>query len=189
MQSHAGESEPYATPRRLKRAEYERMVELGFFDGERVELIRGVIVRMSPQGPSHSSPLQNLSFMLTRRLPEGVRVRVQMPLLAPGDSVPEPDLAVVTHADYRVQHPASAHLVIEVSDTSRAYDRDTKAPLYAEMGVPELWLVDVRKQTIEVRTDPEDGICRRVETFGVGQTVAPRAFADVAIAVGTIFEP
>ena len=73
MQSHAGESEPYATPRRLKRAEYERMVELGFFDGEHVELIRGVIVRMSPQGPSHSSPLQNLSFVLTRRLPEGAQ--------------------------------------------------------------------------------------------------------------------
>ena len=189
MQSHAGESEPYATPRRLKRAEYERMVELGFFDGERVELIRGEIVRMSPQGPLHASPLEQLTARLLVALVGRAKVRCQMPLAGPGDSSPEPDLAVVPLGDYRSSHPTTALLVIEVSDTSRAYDRDTKAPLYAEMGVPELWLVDVRKQTIEVRTDPEDGIYRRVETFGVGQTVAPRAFADVAIAVDSIFEP
>ena len=179
---------PHATPRRISRVEYEEMTELGFFANERVELIRGVIVRMPPQGPLHSSPVQNLTHILSRRLPEDARVRVQLPLVGPGDSLPEPDLAVVAHADYRTQHPSAAHLVIEVSHTSRAYDRETKAPLYAEMGVPELWLVDVTRQTIEVRTEPEDGLYRHVETFGVTQSIAPRAFPDVSVSVAAIFE-
>lgn len=179
---------PHATPRRISRVEYEEMTELGFFANERVELIRGVIVRMPPQGPLHSSPVQNLTHILSRRLPEDARVRVQLPLVGPGDSLPEPDLAVVAHADYRTQHPSAAHLVIEVSHTSRAYDRETKAPLYAEMGVPELWLVDVTRQTIEVRTEPEDGLYRHVETFGVTQSITPRAFPDVTVSVAAIFE-
>lgn len=165
------------------------MTELGFFENERVELIRGVIVRMPPQGPLHSSPVQNLTHMLARRLPEHVRVRVQLPIAGPADSMPEPDLAIVAHADYRAKHPSTAHLVIEVSHTSRGYDRETKAPLYAEMGIPELWLVDVARQTIEVRTDPADGLYRRVETFGIEQSIAPRAFPDVSVSVAAIFEP
>ncbi len=179
---------PYGTPRRIARAEYERMVELGFFQDERVELIRGVIVRMPPQGPLHSSPIQNLTHLLSRRLPDHTRVRVQLPLAGPGDSMPEPDLAVVAHADYRNEHPRSAHLVIEVSNTSREYDRETKAPLYAELGVPELWLVDVQRKCVEVRTEPEDGAYRRVETFRLGDSVAVRAFPDVTVAVAAIFE-
>lgn len=179
---------PHATPRRISRVEYEEMTELGFFANERVELIRGVIVRMPPQGPLHSSPVQNLTHILSRRLPEDARVRVQLPLVGPGDSLPEPDLAVVAHADYRTQHPSAAHLVIEVSHTSRAYDRETKAPLYAEMGVPELWLVDVTRQTIEVRTEPEDGLYRHVETFGLTQSITPRAFPDVTVSVAAVFE-
>jgi Uma2 family endonuclease len=179
---------PHATPRRISRVEYEEMTELGFFENERVELIRGVIVRMPPQGPLHSSPVQNLTHILSRRLPEDARVRVQLPLVGPSDSMPEPDLAVVAHADYRTQHPSTAHLVIEVSHTSRAYDRETKAPLYAEMGVPELWLVDVTRQTIEVRTEPEDGLYRHVETFGLTQSIAPRAFPDVTVSVAAVFE-
>lgn len=178
----------YATPRRIALAEYERMVELGFFENERVELIRGVIVGMSPQGPLHSSPLEKLTSLLVLALVGRAKVRCQMPLRGPGDSMPEPDLAIVPHADYRARHPSAAHLVIEISDSSREYDRETKAPLYAELGVPELWLVDVRKQTVEVRTDPDDGIYRRVETLAVGQSIAPRAFPDVSVAVAAIFE-
>jgi Uma2 family endonuclease len=192
MQPEAGSSAwvpPHATPRRIALAEYERMVELGFFVNERVELIRGVIVRMSPQGPAHSSPVEKLTSLLLLALAKRAKVRCQLPLLGPGDSVPEPDIAVVPHADYRTRHPSTARLVIEVSHTSREYDRDTKAPLYAEMGVPELWLVDVRRQTVEVRTEPADGSYRRLETFGIGQAVCPTVFADVSIDVASIFEP
>ncbi|MBN8610090.1 MAG: Uma2 family endonuclease [Deltaproteobacteria bacterium] len=165
------------------------MTELGFFENERVELIRGVIVRMPPQGPLHSSPIEKLTSFLVPALLGRAKVRCQMPLVGPPDSVPEPDLAVVAQGDYRAKHPSTAHLVIEVSHTSRGYDRETKAPLYAEMGVPELWLVDVARQTIEVRTDPEDGLYRHVETFGLAQSIAPRAFPDVSVSVAAIFEP
>ena len=164
------------------------MVELGFFVDERVELIRGVIVRTSPQGPMHSSPVEKLTSLLVAALAGRAKVRCQMPLRGPGDSMPEPDVAVVALGDYRAQHPATALLVIEVSHTSRSYDRETKAPLYAEMGVPELWLVDVVRQCVEVRTEPADGLYRRVETFAVGQSVSLGAFSDVSVAVAAIFE-
>ena len=179
---------PYGTPRRIARAEYERMVELGFFRDEPVELIRGVIVRMPPQGPLHSSPVEKLTTLLLLPLHGRAKVRCQLPLTGAGDSVPEPDVAVVPHADYRAEHPRSAHLVIEVSNTSREYDRETKAPLYAEMGVPELWLVDVQRQCVEVRTEPEDGAYRRVETFRLGDSLTVRAFPDVTVPVAAIFE-
>jgi Uma2 family endonuclease len=173
--------------RRLRREEYAKLVELGSFRDEHVELIRGVIVRMAPQGPPHSSPIERLTELLVEGLRRRARVRVQSPLNGPDDSVPEPDLAIVPREDHGQAHPSSALLVIEVSNTSRTYDRETKAPLYAEMGVPELWLVDVQRQCVEVRTDPDQGIFRRVETFGIDDTLALQAFPDLRVPVRAIF--
>jgi Uma2 family endonuclease len=173
--------------RRLRREEYAKLVELGSFRDEHVELIRGVILRMAPQGPPHASAIERLNELLVEGLRRRARVRVQSPLNGPDDSVPEPDLAIVLREDHGQAHPSSALLVIEVSNTSRAYDRETKAPLYAEMGVPELWLVDVPRQCVEVRTDPDQGIFRRVETFGMDDTLTLRAFPDIRIPVRAIF--
>lgn len=176
-----------ASVRRLRREEYEQLVELGCFRDEHVELIRGVIVRMPPQGPLHSSPIERLTELLVESLRRRARVRVQLPVIGPDDSVPEPDLAVVAREDHGKAHPAAALLVIEVSNTSRTYDRETKAPLYAEMGVPEVWLVDVPRQCVEVRTDPDQGIFRRVETFGTDDTIELKAFPDIRVPVRSIF--
>lgn len=172
--------------RRLKREEYDRLVELGVFEREHVELIRGVIVRMSPQGAAHAAPIEVLNELLVPALLGRARVRVQLPLVAPDDSEPEPDVAVVDRADHTMQHPNAAHLVIEVARTSAEYDRATKGPLYAAMNVPEFWVVDVTAKAIEVYRRPREGRYEEATVLRAGATVALAAFPDVAIDVATV---
>ncbi len=172
--------------RRLRRVEYDRLVELGTFEREHLELIRGVIIRMTPQGPPHAGPIQRLTELLVTALAGRAHVRVQLPLLAPDESEPEPDLAVVPLGDYDLAHPDRAQLIIEVARTSQEYDRETKGPLYAAMNVPEYWLVDVVARTIEVRREPGPDGYGSVETVRRGTRIALAAFPDVAVAVSAV---
>jgi len=169
--------------RRLRREEYDRLVDAGVFDREHVELIRGVIIRMPPQGAPHAGPIESLTEILVLALAGRARVRVQLPLIGPDDSEPEPDIAVVPFGEPHKEHPSVAHLVIEVARTSQAYDRGTKGPLYAEMGVPEYWIVDVPNRTIEVHREPAGDRYARVETLGPGAVITLVAFPDVAVPV------
>ena len=141
--------------RRFTREEYYRLAEIGFFQGERVELIEGEIVKMSPISPLHGEVLTLLAERLWQLFGEGYRVRVQLPLSL-GDSEPEPDIAVVPGkaGDYVHAHPTTALLVVEVAQTSLEYDREVKAPLYARAGIPEYWIVNLDGQCIEVYRDP-----------------------------------
>lgn len=141
--------------RRFTREEYYRMAEAGLFNGERVELIEGDIVRMSPVGPLHGEIVTLIAEKLWALFGSGYRVRVQQPLVI-DDSEPEPDIAVVPGkpGDYREAHPTTALLVVEVSQTSAEYDREVKAPLYARAGVPEYWIVNLDEGCIEVYRDP-----------------------------------
>jgi Uma2 family endonuclease len=176
--------------RRLKREEYEKLVELGHFDNERVELIRGVIVRMPPpQGAPHAGPIETLTELLVPALVGRARVRVQLPLIAPDDSVPEPDIAVVDRADHFQTHPSSAHLVIEVARSSVTYDRETKGPLYASMGVPDYWVLDVERRVLEVYRRPSGERYEEVTALRAGATVTLVAFPDVTIAVSDLLPP
>lgn len=141
--------------RRFTREEYYRMAEMGLFHGERVELIEGDIVRMSPVSPLHGEIVTLIAEKLWTLFGRGYRVRVQQPL-AIGDSEPEPDIAVVPGkpGDYREAHPTTAVLVVEVAQTSAEYDREVKAPLYARAGIPEYWIVNLDEGCIEVYRDP-----------------------------------
>ena len=172
--------------RRLTRADYDRLVEAGTFANEHIELIRGVIVRMVPHGSPHAGPIQRLNMLLAPKLVGRAHVRVQLPVNAPDDSEPQPDLAVVEAKDFDDAHPSSAFLLVEVADSSLRYDRATKAPLYAEMGVPEYWIVNVASAEIEVHLDPKDGRYRTVRTLGKGESITLAAFDDVAIAVSDV---
>lgn len=172
--------------RRLKREEYDRLVDLGVFERERVELIRGVIVRMSPQGAPHAGPIEILNELLVPALLGRARVRIQLPLVAPYESEPEPDIAVVAKADHTKQHPAAAHLVIEVARTSVEYDRATKGPLYAAMDVPEYWVVDVTARAIEVYRRPREGRYEESTVFRTGASITLVAFPDVCIEVAAV---
>lgn len=174
------------TPRPIRRTEYERMVELGMFEGERVELLEGMIVQMSPHGPEHDSALERLNEILVKALTPRASVRVQSAFAANDGSEPEPDLAVVPRRDWSKQHPTEAHLVVEVAKSSLAKDRGVKAPLFASSGVPEYWIVNLVDRIIEVHAEPVRGAYTRVTPYRRGERVPIVSFPDVAIDVDAI---
>src|SRR5512144_538416 len=102
--------------RSFKRSEYDRMVELGLFQDERVELIRGVLVKMSPQLAPHASTIRKLTQLLMAQLQGRFALSIQSPLALSDDSEPEPDVAIVPLGDYDAEHPRTALLIIEVAD-------------------------------------------------------------------------
>jgi Uma2 family endonuclease len=173
--------------RPLSRAEYERLVDADVFRGEHVELIHGIIVRMSPQNEPHAKLVQILTRILMPALVGRADVRVQLPLAAGPDSLPEPDLAVVAIAGFKEPRPERAFLVIEVADSSLDDDRTIKAELYASAAVPEYWVVNVLDRSIGVHTEPSRGAYTRVTPYRHGDPVAPRAFPDVIVDVGQLF--
>jgi len=173
--------------RPISRVEYDRLIEMGWFADERLELLGGVLVTMSPQKPPHAGTVAALHERLTRTLGDRAHVRCQLPLAATDDSEPEPDLAVVTRADYRTAHPTTALLVIEVADTTLDRDR-RKAALYAAAGVPDYWIVDLAAGRLHVHTapDPAAATYASVTQHRPGETVAPAAFPDVPLALADI---
>ncbi|MEZ4224855.1 MAG: Uma2 family endonuclease [Polyangiaceae bacterium] len=173
-------------PRRLSRVEYDRMAALDFFRGERVELIRGMVIKMSPIGPPHASVVDRLTRLLVLGIGERALVRIQQPFLAYDESEPEPDVAVVPESSYSERHPDAALLMIEVAETSLDYDRDIKGPLYAASGVQEYWIVDVASRAIEMFSEGDGTRFNRVRRIASGG-IGPAAFPDVIIDIAQLF--
>ena len=173
--------------RPLKRAEYDRLVELGVFEDEKLELLRGALVTMSPQNSAHSEAGSWLADFLSRTLGLRALVRCQFPLAVSEDSEPEPDIAVVPRARYRDEQPTWAHLIVEVADSSLRKDREVKRDLYAEAGVPEYWIVNVADRVVEVYRVPFEGRYTERQQVGPEATLRLVEFPDVAIAVGDLF--
>lgn len=173
----------------LRRAQFDRMVEAGIFDDQRVELLRGVLVEMSPQGAPHADVSALLTELLIRALPTTAQVRCHLPFAASDVSEPEPDVAVYPARRFGDDHPARAHLIVEVSDSSLRKDRGLKSEIYAEASVPEYWVVDLVHGTVEVRTEPVDGHYTRMTTYRRGQRIALVAFPDVALATDEFLPP
>jgi Uma2 family endonuclease len=175
--------------RHLKRVEYDKLVEQGAFQNERVELVFGVVVAMSPVDPSHVKSTTVLANRLTRALGDRAEVRCQQPIAATEDSEPEPDIYVTPESDDWSQHASRAHLVVEVARTSLAYDRSEKALLYGIAEVDEYWIVDLVNELVEVRRDRDRGTWRSISTYRRGETVSLIAFPDVVIDVTEILPP
>jgi Uma2 family endonuclease len=174
------------TPRRIARPEYERMVAMGLFGDDRVELLDGVIVSMSPNDPPHASPVELLTEILVPALLGRARVRIQLPIVAGDESEPEPDLAIVPLGDYSRAHPQQALLIIEVADSSLRKDRLVKAPLYAASGFSEYWIFDVHGRSAEVHRGPLADGWARVTRHGHGETITIEAFPDVAVRIADV---
>ncbi len=156
--------------RRLSVADYFRMGELGLIgEDERVELLRGAIVEIAPPTPDHDDAIEWLTMRLVPlAIAAGVSVRVQSTIvLEIADSVPMPDLAIVEprRRDAR-RHPTSALVAIEVSVSSLRIDTRLKAGLYAEVGIPEYWVVDVRGRRVVRHTLPGPAGYEVVEQLG-----------------------
>lgn len=142
--------------RPLRRVEYDRLVQAGAFAHERVELLDGVLVVMSPQDPVHADAVQWLVRVLGQSIGKELDLRVQLPLAAGEASEPEPDIAIVPAGRYREGHPETAHLVIEVARSSQALDLGPKARLYAAAGVAEYWVVDLAAHAVIVHRGPSE---------------------------------
>jgi Uma2 family endonuclease len=176
----------HARPWRMSRAEYERVAQQGVFGDARVELIRGIVVEMPPIGTEHADKVDVLTRVFVRGVGDRAVVRVGLPFAASDDSEPEPDVALVPPRRYTDRHPERALLVVEVSESSLAHDRETKAPLYAASGVPEYWIIDVNAREVEVFDQPSGGRYSRVRRFNTG-AIAPAAFPDVTLDVNELF--
>lgn len=142
--------------RPLRRVEYDQLVALGAFAGERLELLAGALVAISPQHAPHAATIARLTKLLVRRVSEDYDLRFQLPLAIADDSEPEPDAAIVPAGDYQRAHPTTALLVIEVADSSLVRDR-RKAERYGAAGVPECWIVDLAARAVEVYSGPTSG--------------------------------
>ena len=186
---------PPLTLRRWKRAEYDRLVELGVFEGEPIELIGGHLVVAEPQFPYHASAIGAAEYALRAVLPPGWIVRTQAPISLDDDSEPEPDLVVVPGrpSDYRHAHPARPVLAVEVAESSVAFDRVHKGSLYARAEIQDYWILNLADRVLEVYRDPGSDPSapygwryRSVTTLAPPAVVVPLGFAAVQIAVADL---
>lgn len=177
------------TMRRLISVEeYYQMGEAGIFEeAERLELIEGDIFMMSPIGSPHASCVDRLAEFFITRLSGRATVRIQNPVRMGEHSEPEPDLAIV-HRDekaYMERHPNpdEVYLIIEVADSSIEFDREIKLPLYAKAGIPEVWVVDLPGECIEIYQEPSPfgyGLMRKKRG---SDAIFPLAFPDISVPI------
>ncbi len=171
--------------------EYERMGEAGIFHpDDRLELLEGAIYEMSPIGSPHAACVKYLSALLNQLYNGKMIVSTQDPIRLNDFSEPQPDIALLKWRDdfYRQAHPTPADvlLVVEVADSTVESDRSFKMPLYAKAGVPEMWLVNLPDEKIEVYAEPDNGIYQVVTNFKRGEQVQAQSIADLRVIVADL---
>lgn len=176
---------------RFTTAEYDRLGQAGVLgEDDRVELIEGEILEMSPIGRIHASRVDRLNRVFNRGVGDAAIIRIQNPIVLGDHSEPEPDLALLRpRADfYAEQHPTEEDvlLVIEVADSSVEYDRQIKAPLYARNGIPEFWLLDLGRDHLVVYRDPTGDGYATTRVVRRGEAISPLAFPHLVIPVADI---
>ena len=182
----------FAPPRLFTVAEYYRRTEAGIFgEDDRVELIEGEVVAISPIGSRHAACVERLGALIRRALSaEPISVRFQNPVRLGEYSEPLPDVSVVRARDdfYATAHPTAPDVVllIEVADASLMYDRHTKIPLYARSGIAELWLVDLVNQVVEVHSAPAPAGYGQVRCFEEETPVTSAVLPQIGIAASEI---
>jgi Uma2 family endonuclease len=175
-------------PHRWTREQYERVVRLGGFEpDQRLELIDGEIVDMAPQNEPHAVTLCLLDEALRRAYGDGYVVRIQCPLALDAGSAPEPDLVIVPGRprDFLPSHPSNAVLLVEIADTTLAYDRSTKRVLYARNAVPEYWLANLVQGVLEVYRIPQGSEYLEHRILRKGEALVPNG-ASRAVAVADL---
>jgi len=171
---------------------YHKMINAGILhEDDRVELINGRIVDMTPIGTRHVSCVNRINNLFSRRLHGEAIISIQNPiLLLKEESEPQPDITLLKWRDdfYRetLPGPEDIFLVVEVADTSQEYDRDIKIPLYGRAGIRETWLVDLQDNTIEIYTDPSASGYKSRKKVNPDQTISPIHFPHINIPVKEI---
>lgn len=170
----------------LSVEEYHRLDEFNE-RGRRTELIRGILIEKMSKSPLHRIIASRLYQWLLARLPEGFSVWKEEPLTLP-DSEPEPDIAVTrgNESDFAATHPSTAELVVEIAVSSATLDREN-APLYAEAGVKEYWIVLAPQRRLEVYRRPEQGRYQETRVFEPGDTVECASLPGIRLVVADLF--
>ena len=171
--------------------EYERMGEGGVFPPDaRLELIEGEIYEMSPIGSPHAACVKFLSELLHSLFGGTLTIGIQDPIRLNDFSEPQPDVSLLRRRDdfYRGAHPTPADvlLVVEVSDTTAETDRKVKIPLYARVGIPEAWLVNIPDGRIEVYSDPSGDAYGQVKQFGRGEQAQSETLPNLVVEVSDV---
>ncbi len=179
---------PHAPTYRWSVEEYEELGRAGFFqEDKRVELFNGEIIAMSPIGYRHATAVRLLNNFFGRRSGNRFEVDAQNPFNLDDASQPQPDITLLDPAvskEQRHPEPADLFLVIEVSDSTVAYDRKDKGPAYARNGVREFWLLNLENNSLEVFREPFSAGYRDSRLLGPDDTIAPLAFPDLVLRVG-----
>jgi len=169
--------------------DYHKMGEAGILPEHGVELINGEIITMSPIGSKHSAKIEKLSRLLNELLNKALSTRSQNPFIAGNLSEPLPDIAVVTYReDYyedELPHSHDIHLIIEVADTTFAYDTKVKLPLYAESGIPEYWVINLNKKQVHTYWDAQGNTYQQSKVYLVGDRIKAQHI-DLELAVAQI---
>jgi len=192
MTQNDSETAPIPTTLPLTTAQYEKLVELGTFEGStgQIELINGRIVRMNPQGPEHSDPIDFLTEWSVLQSKSQFTIRIEKPIRIPDHhSCPEPDLAWVARRRYFDQHPnpLDVYLLIEVSFSSSQFDRAEKQTLYARSGIIEYWQVDVPSRTVSVHRSPKEGAYANVQILDASMTISPQCSPESVLPIKELF--
>lgn len=177
--------------RRFTLDEYLRMGEMGILsEDDRVELIDGEIIEMSPIGDQHVEAVKRCTIAFAGLMVAGrAQVSVQNPLRVDEYNDPEPDLTLVEITSRGAPRPADVLLLIEVADSSLEHDRRRKLPLYARAGVPETWLLDLQGEALEVHREPRSDGYALVRRCRSGERVSPLLLPDITIAVEDLLPP
>lgn len=180
-----------AKPHQYTVDDYHRMGETGILgEDDRVELIRGEVIEMSPIGGPHMTCVNFLNELLVSRFHGRLIVSIQNPVRLDGTSEPEPDVALIKrrqgHKSDEVPNPSEVLGVMEVSDSTLAYDRAEKLPLYAAAGIPEAWIIDLNGRAIECFSKPVGGIYRLSTRAERGEKLESTVLPDLTLSVDEV---
>lgn len=166
--------------------DYHRMIEAGILDDLKVELLKGEIVQMPPEREPHAFRSHEAGKYLTRLLGDKADIRQGKPITLPNDSEPEPDIAIIQllGREYLVHHPYPENIfwLIEYSNATLTKDLEIKSKIYAEAGIAEYWVVNLKKLVLVVFRDPQDGEYASKMTLASG-TLQPLAFPEISVSV------
>lgn len=180
--------------RRWTVAEYHQMLAVGLLkSSDRLELLNGQIIEMSPQEPPHAATTRRVGRYLDRYLGGLADIRTQLPITLGENSEPEPDIAIarLDGQEYGDRHPQAADLfwVIEIADSTLNKDRREKARIYGQAGIPEYWVLDVKRRRAFVLREPGESGYQDIQEYSPETTLAPLAFPDCLIPLTALFLP
>jgi Uma2 family endonuclease len=176
--------------RRFTVEEFYRLVEVGVLhEGDRIELIDGELIEMAAIGIRHADTVAALTDLAAVLVGGHVRINVQNPIHLGPRSQPQPDLSLVRLRRYSVTQPTpdDIFLVIEVADSSLSYDRDVKLPLYAEAGIPEVWIINLNGRIIERYSAPRNGRYTQIAIAAPGDMLASLSLPAFVVPVAQVF--